>query len=71
MQLQKDMCAILCVQTQAAGAPALTSVLPVGTTAATAHVWEAAAFCLGQRFWVDVYVIAAQMCAFSKVAHAL
>lgn len=38
VQLQKAMCVTRCVQTQAAGARGLTSVSPVGTTAAMAPV---------------------------------
>ena len=47
-QLQRAMCVIRCVQTQAAGARGPISVSPVGTTAETARVWAAVIFTLGQ-----------------------
>lgn len=54
VQLQTAWCATRCVQTLGVGARGLTSVSPVGTTAAMAHVLPAVISTLGQ--YVCVWV---------------
>lgn len=48
VQLQTAGCVTRCVQTLAVGARGPTSVSPVGTTVAMAHVLPAVIFTLGQ-----------------------
>lgn len=54
VQLQTAGCVTRCVQTLAVGARGLTSVSPVGTTVAMAHVLPAVIFTLGQYVCMGV-----------------
>lgn len=60
VQLQTAGCVTRCVQTLDVGARGLTSVSPVGTTVAMAHVLPAVIFTLGQYacgVWCETFCV--------------